>query len=219
VSWFESSRRHERSRGPTVRAALFQGANTGSIRSWCDKQYSCRMRVVLAQWALVSVACAKGAGNPEIVVVHDGPVVLHAMLWRPDGPGPFPAVLFNHGSGRTKEELVRLGPYEDQAATLGRVFARHGYVFLFLFRQGVGLSADQGASAIDLMNHEGEVDARNAIQLSLLEQRELSAAMAGWISCADAATSIHDDSRWSGIRSADRSRSCRQHESRMLGPS
>ncbi len=31
VSWFESSQRHECSRGLTVRAALFQGANAGSI--------------------------------------------------------------------------------------------------------------------------------------------------------------------------------------------
>lgn len=62
------------------------------------------------------------------------------------------------------------------------MFARHGYVFLLLFRQGVGLSADQGTSAVDLMNSEfaarGE-DARNALQLRLLENRELSDAASG----------------------------------------
>ena len=88
----------------------------------------------------------------------------------------------NHGSGRTREELEQLGPYEDLAETLGPVFARHGYVFLFLFRQGVGLSADQGTSAVDLMNIEFSAhgqDARNALQLQLLEDRELTAAAAG----------------------------------------
>jgi len=101
--------------------------------------------------------------------VHNGPITLHALLWRPQGRGPFPGILLNHGSGRTREELERLGPYEGQAEILGPVFARHGYVFLFPFRQGVGLSADQGRSAIDLMNSEFAAhgqDARNALQLS-----------------------------------------------------
>jgi len=88
----------------------------------------------------------------------------------------------NHGSGRTRAQLGRLGPYENQAETLGPVFARHGYVFLFLFRRGVGLSVDQGESAVDLMNNEmtarGQA-ARNALQLRLLEGRELSDAEAG----------------------------------------
>jgi|SRR5450755_1148490 hypothetical protein len=75
-------------------------------------------------------------GGPETVVVHNGPITLHALLWHPQGRGPFPAILLNHGSGRTRDELQRLGPYQGQAEVLGPVFARHGYVFLFLFRQG-----------------------------------------------------------------------------------
>lgn len=121
-------------------------------------------------------------GRPDTVVVQNGSVALHGLLWRPNGPGPFPAILLNHGSGRTREDLARLGPYEGQADTLGPVFARHGYVFLFLFRRGVGLSASQGASAIDLMTSEDAAhgqEARNALQLQLLEGRELSDALAG----------------------------------------
>ena len=128
------------------------------------------------------MATGQATGGPETVVVRNGSITLRALLWRPQGRGPFPAILFNHGSGRTRDELQRLGPYEGQAAALGPVFARHGYVFLFLFRQGVGLSADQGMSAVDLMNRElaahGQ-DARNALQLRLLENRELSAAASG----------------------------------------
>jgi len=131
--------------------------------------------------ALAAAARGQSGGGPETVVVHNGPIVLHAQLWRAQGRGPFPAILLNHGSGRTREELERLGPYEGQAKTLGPVFARHGYLFLFPFRQGVGLSADQGTSAIELMNTElvahGQ-DARNALQLRLLENRELSDAAA-----------------------------------------
>src|SRR6202011_5487375 len=96
--------------------------------------------------ALATTAEGQASVEPETVVVHNGSGTLHGLLWRPTGRGPFPAILCNHGSGRTREELERLGPYEGQAETLGPVFERHGYVFLFLFRQGVGLSADQGTS-------------------------------------------------------------------------
>jgi len=104
------------------------------------------------------------------------------MLWRPQGRGPFPGILLNHGSGRTREDLERLGPYEQNAEKLGPVFARHGYVFLYLFRRGVGPSADQGVNAVDLMNSESATrgqDARNALQLQLLENREMTDALSG----------------------------------------
>lgn len=127
-------------------------------------------------------ADAHGIGEAKIVEVRGGSVTLHALLWRPQGRGPFPAVLFNHGSGRTPEDLARLGPYEAQADIVGPVFARHGYEFLYLFRRGVGLSADQGASAIDLMTGELAVhgqEARNTLQLQLMENREMTDALSG----------------------------------------
>jgi dienelactone hydrolase len=123
----------------------------------------------------------KPAG-PVTVEVKSGSVTLHALLWRPEGRGPFPAVLVNHGSGRTREELERLGPYENQAYTFAPVFAQHGYVVLFLFREGVGLSTDAGRNAIDLMTDEASARgqaARNALQMKLLEGREMTDALAG----------------------------------------
>jgi len=134
--------------------------------------------IVLAASIFQAVVAQSGSG-PEVVVVHSGSATLRALLWRPPGRGPFPAILLNHGSGRTPEQLNRLGPYENQAEILGPVFARHGYVFLFPFRRGVGLSADQGESAIGLMNREFAAhgqEARNALQLQLLEHRELDDA-------------------------------------------
>src|SRR5713226_7036648 len=136
---------------------------------------------VLVLTSMVAIAAeGNAADQPETVEIHNGSVTLHALLWRPRGRGPFPAVLLNHGSGRTREELERLGPYERQADILGPVFARDGYVFLFLFRRGVGLSAGQGTNAADLMNSElaarGQ-EARNTLQLRLLENREMSAAL------------------------------------------
>jgi dienelactone hydrolase len=125
-------------------------------------------------------AWGQTSGGPEMVLIHSGSATLHAMLWRPQGRGPFPGILLNHGSGRTRKDLERLGPYEHNAEKLGPVFARHGYVFLYLFRRGVGLSADQGANAVDLMNSESAAhgqEARNALQLQLLENREMDDAL------------------------------------------
>lgn len=130
----------------------------------------------------LATAWGQTSGEPETVVVHNGPATLHALLWRPQGRGPFPAILLNHGSGRSREELERLGPYERNAEKLGPVFARHGYVFLYLFRRGVGPSADQGVNAVDLMNSEFAThgqEARNTLQLQLLENREMADAVSG----------------------------------------
>jgi carboxymethylenebutenolidase len=120
--------------------------------------------------------------GPETVVVHNGPVALHAIGWRPHGSGPFPAIMLNHGSGRSREQLERLGPYERNAETLGPVFSRHGYVFLYLFRHGVGTSSDQGANVFDLMNKESAEhgqEASNTLQLRLLENRDMDDALSG----------------------------------------
>ncbi|HEY7184320.1 MAG TPA: dienelactone hydrolase family protein [Blastocatellia bacterium] len=136
---------------------------------------------ILLQTAAVK-AESDGVAGPRAVVIRSDAVQLRGLFWRPRGRGPFPAILFNHGSGRAREELERLGPYERQAETLGPVFARHGYAFLYLFRRGVGLSAGQGANSVDLMNAEFAAhgqDARNAIQLQLLENREINDSLAG----------------------------------------
>jgi hypothetical protein len=62
--------------------------------------------------------------GPETVVLHNGSITLRGLLWRPQGHGPFPAILLNHGSGRTREELERLGAYEGQAGFLDEHLGR-----------------------------------------------------------------------------------------------
>jgi carboxymethylenebutenolidase len=113
---------------------------------------------------------------PQTVVLPSGTHTLHALLWRPKGVGPFPAVLFNHGSGHSPQSQAA------QAAAVGPVFARHGYILLFVYRRGSGPSADQGTSAIELMDKELAEhgwDARNKLQLELLQGDQLDDAMAG----------------------------------------
>jgi carboxymethylenebutenolidase len=140
--------------------------------------------------ALGLTACLAGASDrdppssSETVVVQSGTLRLRATLWRPQGVGPFPAILFNHGSGRATrtaagqaDQLNRL----REPASLGPTFAKHGYIFLYLFRRGAGLSAGQGTASGDLMDAEAAThgpEGRTRVQLRLLETDEMADAMA-----------------------------------------
>ena len=124
--------------------------------------------------------------GPDTVVVQSGELRLQGLVWRPQGKGPFPAVLFNHGSAvdsaNTANGRRDIRNRELGAAALGPIFARHGYVFLFLFRRGAGLSAGQGSYSGDLRAAElaaNGPDAHNRLQMQLLEGDELSDALAG----------------------------------------
>ena len=136
----------------------------------------------LAKWSIV---CSLGFAHPvssqvptapETIAVVNGPLRLRALLWRPAGTGPFPAVLFNHGSYTSEESAQMSDP-----VVLGPVFARRGYVFLLLFRQGVGLSRGQGTADGDLMARASSAEGvagRNRVQLALMEGEELDEARA-----------------------------------------
>jgi dienelactone hydrolase len=113
---------------------------------------------------------------PDTLIVRSGGLALRALLWRPIGRGPFPAVLFNHGSYGSADLL----PPADPNA-VGPVFASHGYVFMFPFRRGIGLSGDQGTADGDLMDSAMASYGpalRNQVQLGLLEGEELTETLA-----------------------------------------
>jgi hypothetical protein len=96
--------------------------------------------------------------GPDTVTVQSGTLMLKALLWRPGGRGPFPAVLFNHGSSRTEDSLDSRLP-----ATLGPTFANHGYVFLVLYRRGIGPAVGGGTrGAGDLLLRSGPARTQDA---------------------------------------------------------
>ena len=80
---------------------------------------------------------------PQTVEISSGTLDLKAFLWKPTGPGPFPAVLFNHGSGGADAAHTAGMQITEAAEKLAPLFLKHGYAFLYLFRRGQGLSADQ----------------------------------------------------------------------------
>ena len=78
--------------------------------------------------AFAATARGQSTGEPETVVVRNGPITLRALLWRPQGRGPFPAILLNHGSGRTREELEQLGRLPVSGDTTSTAFAKSGSI-------------------------------------------------------------------------------------------
>ncbi len=65
----------------------------------------------------------------EIVKFKSGNLTLCGALWKPDGKGPFPAVVYNHGS----EQQNGLG---KMYGGVGRFYASHGFVCLLPLRRG-----------------------------------------------------------------------------------
>jgi dienelactone hydrolase len=86
--------------------------------------------VSVALLVLLLAAGAAGQVAPQEVTFPSGKLRLHGFLWKPEGAGPFPAVLWNHGS----EKLPGWRP------ELGAFYTAHGYVFFVPHRRGQGRS-------------------------------------------------------------------------------
>src|SRR6266851_7364317 len=98
------------------------------------------------------------------VEIPSGSLRLKGFLWKPTGKGPFAAVLFNHGSGGTDAAHTAGMPITEAAERLAPLFLKHGYAFLYLFRRGQGLSADQGAFMLDILRQEEVAKGKEARQ-------------------------------------------------------
>jgi carboxymethylenebutenolidase len=87
---------------------------------------------------VIAVALASGSASAaEVVSFLSESQVLHGVIYMPPGHGPFPAILFNHGSAPgmlSKDAFDALGP----------VFAGQGWVFFGPYRRGQGLSTSAG---------------------------------------------------------------------------
>ncbi|HEY6305345.1 MAG TPA: dienelactone hydrolase family protein [Candidatus Angelobacter sp.] len=94
---------------------------------------------MLCLFVLLLTSGALGQPKPEEVTLPSGKLQLHGFLWKPDGPGPFPAVLWNHGS----EKLPGWRP------ALGAFYTSHNYVLFVPHRRGQGRSP--GAYIEDLI--------------------------------------------------------------------
>ena len=115
--------------------------------------------------------------KPDTVIVRCDSIELSALVFRPNGNGPFPAVFFNHGRSITLNERKAK---TSQASILGQVFAKRGYIFFAFFRRGEGLSFEKGIHIGELLDKEMEtkgIESANRLQVQLLVTRELDDAV------------------------------------------
>ena len=106
-------------------------------------------------------AHAQTAPNPVEVTFPSGELVLHGFLYKPEGKGPFPTVLWNHGSERRPGWLPDLAP----------MFLSKGYILFIPHRRGQGRSP--GEYVMDLLeraNQSGGAQARSRKLVELMEQ-------------------------------------------------
>jgi len=118
---------------------------------------------------------AAGSRDPDVrlLAIASGDLSLKGVLWKPAGPGPFPAVIYNHGSER----------YHDvHVALVGAMFAKAGYVMFAPYRRGQGLSADQGTwvrDVLDRIGREQGFQARGKMVVQLLRTEQFDDVKAG----------------------------------------
>jgi dienelactone hydrolase len=89
--------------------------------------------------ATATTTPATGAGDhdpltPELVTFPSGPLTLGGFLYRPAGAGPFPAIVFNHGSEKLPGNKLGQAMF----------YVRHGFVLFVPHRRGHGRSSDAG---------------------------------------------------------------------------
>jgi dienelactone hydrolase len=113
----------------------------------------------------------------DIPVDASGKVVLETTIYKPDGPGPFPMIVFNHGK-------IKGDPHKQarsEPLPLAREFVRRGYVVVAPNRRGfarsggtyegygcnvkhngIGQAADVAAT-VDFMSKQPYVDAQHIV--------------------------------------------------------
>jgi dienelactone hydrolase len=70
------------------------------------------------------------APQPEFIGFSSGELQLKGFIWKPAGAGPFPAILWNHGSEKLPGAADRVAPF----------FVARGYAFFVPHRRGQGRS-------------------------------------------------------------------------------
>jgi dipeptidyl aminopeptidase/acylaminoacyl peptidase len=109
-----------------------------------------RRNVSLAMWGSLAVLLLLSfttrvlfAVQPQEVTFPSGKLMLHGFLYRPAGSGPFPAILYSHGSERQP----------GSKPGLGQLFSSSGYVFFVPHRRSHGRSPND--SFVDSLYDRG----------------------------------------------------------------
>lgn len=125
-----------------------------------------RVWTMLLLGLLMTGSLALGQGMmAQTVTYRNGDLELRGFLYRPQGPGPFPVVVYNHGSEKNLAYIDRLA----------LPFVRQGYAFFAPNRRGHGRSP--GNYILDELNTLSGAEWSRA--LVRLHEEQLSDQLAG----------------------------------------
>jgi dienelactone hydrolase len=134
-------------------------------------------RALLHATACFATACVVAhpveAATGERVTFRNGELSLVGYLYRPRGPGPWPTLIWNHGSERNPDP-------SRQFDTVASIFVPAGYVVFAPVRRGHG--ASEGEYIVDQMQAELRQQGREEslrLTVRLLESEQLSDQLAG----------------------------------------
>ncbi len=95
--------------------------------------------------------------RPELVSFSSGALELKGFVWKPSGEGPFPALLWNHGSEKLPGTIDGVAPH----------FIAKGLVFFVPHRRGQGRSP--GPYIMDELKQAGSRSERGRLLIELHE--------------------------------------------------
>lgn len=121
------------------------------------------MRPRVLALLLCSVACA--ADKPQEVTIQAGQYRLHGCFWTPDGPGPYPVMIFNHGS---EKNPAPCGPPD-----LGYFYQKKGFAFFTFQRHGHGASPGEYIMDLQRRAYLAHPFSRSAAQTEVVGLQEL----------------------------------------------
>ena len=117
----------------------------------------------------------------QVVAFPSGRRTLHGIIFRPQGKGPFPALVYNHGSYKDPTQAIEI---------LGPVFAARGWVLFAPYRRGQGLSRAEGpfiGDEIAAARNTGGLTAAAATMVRRLRTDQLNDQLAAlaWLKTQD----------------------------------
>jgi carboxymethylenebutenolidase len=109
-----------------------------------------------------AMAGTEKAIAPEIIIFKSGSLTLGGEFFKPKGSGPFPVVLYNHGSAP--------GMFNSQASQMiAPLFVAKGWAFFMPYRRGQGLSVKGGTYIGDEISAVYKKDGESAASKKLVE--------------------------------------------------
>jgi len=116
-------------------------------------------------WFLTVACPACAADKAQEVTIQAGQYQLHGCFWTPDGPGPYPVMIFNHGS---EKNPAPCGPPD-----LGTFYQKKGFAFFTFQRHGHGASPGEYIMDLQRQAYTSHAFSRSAAQSEVVGLQEL----------------------------------------------